>query len=34
MRKKISTNNNDKKYYKTRDHCYYTEKYRDDAHNV
>ena len=23
-----------KKYYKVRDHCYYTGKYRDTAHNI
>ena len=24
----------DKKYYKVRDHCHYTEKYRGAAHNI
>ena len=23
-----------KKYYKVRDHCHYTEKYREASHNV
>ena len=27
-------NNNDKKNYKVKDHCYYTGKYRGDAHNI
>ena len=27
-------NNNDKKNYKVRDHCHYTGKYRDAAHNI
>ena len=27
-------NNNDKKNYKVRDHCYYTGKYRGAAHNI
>ena len=25
---------NDKKYYKVKDHCHYTGKYRDAAHNI
>ena len=25
---------NDKKYYKVRDHCHYTGKYRGAAHNL
>ena len=25
---------NDKKYYKVRDHCHYTRKYRSAAHNI
>ena len=27
-------NNNDKKNYKVRDHCHYTDKYRGAAHNI
>ena len=26
--------NNNKKYHKVRDHCHYTGKYRDDAHDI
>ena len=26
--------NNDKKHYRVRDHCHYTEKYRGAAHNI
>ena len=29
-----STNDNNKKYYKVRDHCHYTGKYRGTAHNI
>ena len=28
------TDDNDKKYYKVRDHCHYTRKYRSATHNV
>ena len=31
--KKIKTNDNNKKYYKDRDHCHYTGKYRGAAYN-
>ena len=30
----FSTDNEDKKYYKVRDHCHYTGKHRDAAHNI
>ena len=33
-KKEFSTDNNDKKYYKVRDHCHYAGKYRDAAHNI
>ena len=33
-KKKISTDDNNKKYYKVRDHCHYTGKYRGAAHNI
>ena len=34
-KKDFSTDGNDKKkYYKVRDHCHYTEKYRGASHNV
>ena len=26
--------NNDKNYYKARDHCHYTDRYRVAAHNI
>ena len=32
-KKEFSIDDNDKKYYKTRDHCHYTGKYRGTAHN-
>ena len=32
--KKISTDDNGKKYQKVRDHCYYTGEYRGAAHNI
>ena len=32
--KKISTNDDDKKYYKFRDHCQFTGKYRVAAHDI
>ena len=32
--KKEFDNNNNKKNYKVRDHCYYTGKYRGAAHNI
>ena len=33
-KKEFSTNGNDKNYYKLREHCHYTGKYRGAAHNV
>ena len=32
-RDRLSTNDDNKKYYKVRDHCHYTGKYRETAHN-
>ena len=32
MQKKFSSD--DKKYYKVRDHCHYTGKYKGAAHNT
>ena len=32
--KKISIDYDDKKYYKVRDHCLITDKYRSTAHNT
>ena len=31
---KFSTDDSDNKYYKFRDHCHYTGKYKGIAHNV
>ena len=33
-KKEFSTDGNDKKYNKFRDHCHYTGKYRGASHNV
>ena len=33
-KKKFDNNDNDKKQQKARDHCHYTGKYRDAAHNI
>ena len=33
-KEKFSTDNDDKKHYKVKDHCYYTGKYRGTAHNI
>ena len=38
-KKEFSTDNEDngialKKYHKVRDHCHYTERYRDGARNI
>ena len=33
-KKKFSTNDSNKKYRKIRDHCHYTRKYRDAAHDI
>ena len=32
--KESSTDDNDKKYYKVKDHCHYTGKYRGAAYSV
>ena len=32
--KGFSTNDNNKKYDKVRDHCHYTGKHREAAHNI
>ena len=33
-KKEFSTDENDEKYLKVRDHCYFTGKYRGAAHNI
>ena len=33
-KKRFSTDDNNKKYHKVRDHCHYTEKYRGAAHDI
>ena len=33
-KKRFSTDDNNKKYYKVRDHCHYTGKYRGAAHDI
>ena len=33
-KKRFSTDDNNKKYRKVRDHCHYTEKYRGSARNI
>ena len=33
-KKKFSTDDNNKKYHKVRDHCHYTGKYRGAAHDI
>ena len=33
-KKRFSTHNDNKKYYKVRDHCHFTGKYRRAAHNI
>ena len=33
-KKEFSTDHNDKKCFKVRDHCHYTGKYRGAPHNV
>ena len=33
-KKKFSTDDNNKKYHKVRDHCHYTGKYRAAAHDI
>ena len=34
MQKKASTDDDNKKYYKVRDHCHYTGKYRRAAYDI
>ena len=34
MQNKFSTDHNNKKYHKVRDHCHYTGKYRGGAHDI
>ena len=33
-KKRFSTDDDNKKYHKVRDHCHYTRKYRKAAHNI
>ena len=33
-KKEFSTDDNNEKYYKVKDHCHYTRKYRGAAHNI
>ena len=33
-KKRFSTDDDNKKYHKVRDHCHYTEKYRGAAHDI
>ena len=33
-KKRFSTDDNNKKYHKVRDHCHYTGKYRGAAHDI
>ena len=33
-KKRFSTDDNNKKYHRVRDHCYYTGKYRGAAHDI
>ena len=33
-KKRFTTDDDDKKYPKLKDHCHYTGKYRDAAHNI
>ena len=33
-KKKFSTDDNNKKYHKVKDHCHYTGKYRDAVHDI
>ena len=34
QKKKFSTDDNNKKYHKVKDHCHYTGKYRGAAHDI
>ena len=33
-KKRFSTDDNNKKYHKVKDHCHYTGKYRGAAHDI
>ena len=33
-KKEFTTDDNDEKNYKVKDHCHYTRKYRDASHNI
>ena len=33
-RKEFNTDDNDEKYHKVKDHCHYSGKYRDAAHDI
>ena len=33
-KKGFSTDDNNEKYHKVKDHCHYTRKYRVDAHSI
>ena len=33
-KKEFSTDDDNKKYHKVRDHCHYTGKFREAAHNI
>ena len=33
-KKEFPADDNDEKYYKVKDHCHYTGKYRDASHNI
>ena len=33
-KKRFTTDNNNKKYHKVKDHCHYTGKYRGAAHDI
>ena len=34
MQKRFSTDDDNKKYHKVRDHCHYTRKYKGNAHDI
>ena len=34
MQERFRTNSSNKKYFKVRDHCHYTGKYRGAAHDI
>ena len=33
-KKRFSTDDDNQKYFKVKDHCHYTRKYRGAAHNI